>query len=139
MRHRAVRVSTTARTRERTGEHCTARRTRVDRGPRRSEPVGYESSRLPPTWHGRTPCRTHRPRSFRVRSKRTRRDGVQAYGVISQRIRSGEIKVGARVPSLVDLGAEFGIANATAQKVIRQLRADGLIRTEPGSQRPPQG
>ncbi|MFG1614794.1 GntR family transcriptional regulator [Nonomuraea wenchangensis] len=56
----------------------------------------------------------------------------QVYGVISQRIRSGEIKVGARVPSLVDLGTEFGIANATAQKVIRQLRADGLIRTEPG-------
>jgi DNA-binding GntR family transcriptional regulator len=56
----------------------------------------------------------------------------QVYGVISQRIRSGEIEVGARVPSLVDLGTEFGIANATAQKVIRQLRADGLIRTEPG-------
>lgn len=52
--------------------------------------------------------------------------------MISGRIRSGEIEVGARVPSLVDLTAEFGIANATAQKVIRQLRADGLIRTEPG-------
>jgi len=52
--------------------------------------------------------------------------------VISGRIRSGEIEVGERVPSLVDLTAEFGIANATAQKVIRQLRADGLIRTEPG-------
>lgn len=52
--------------------------------------------------------------------------------MISARIRSGEIKVGERVPSLVDLGTEFGIANATAQKVIRQLRADGLIRTEPG-------
>ncbi|MBT2232048.1 winged helix-turn-helix domain-containing protein [Nonomuraea sp. NEAU-A123] len=56
----------------------------------------------------------------------------QVYAVISGRIRSGEIEVGERVPSLVDLTAEFGIANATAQKVIRQLRADGLIRTEPG-------
>jgi DNA-binding GntR family transcriptional regulator len=54
------------------------------------------------------------------------------HKVISARIRAGEIKVGDRVPSLVDLGTEFGIANATAQKVIRQLRADGLIRTEPG-------
>lgn len=52
--------------------------------------------------------------------------------MISGRIRSGDLKVGDRVPSLVDLTTEFEIANATAQKVIRQLRADGLIRTEPG-------
>lgn len=54
------------------------------------------------------------------------------YGIVSTRIRSGQIKVGERTPSLVDLGSEFGIANATAQKVIRQLRLAGLIRTEPG-------
>lgn len=52
--------------------------------------------------------------------------------MISKRIRSGEIKVGERVPSLVDLMTEFEIASATAQKVIKQLRADGLIRTSPG-------
>ncbi|MFG3439274.1 hypothetical protein ACGF0J_18680 [Nonomuraea sp. NPDC047897] len=32
----------------------------------------------------------------------------------------------------VALIEEFGIANATGQKVMRALRADGLIRTEPG-------
>jgi GntR family transcriptional regulator len=56
----------------------------------------------------------------------------KVYAIMSGRIRSGEIKVGERVPSLVDLTAEFGIASATGMKVIRQLRADGLIRTEPG-------
>lgn len=36
------------------------------------------------------------------------------------------------MPSLVDLMTEFEIANATAMKVVRQLRDDGLIRTSPG-------
>lgn len=56
----------------------------------------------------------------------------QVHATISDRIRSGQIQVGGRIPSLVELTAEFGIANATGQKVMRQLRADGLIRTEPG-------
>lgn len=56
----------------------------------------------------------------------------QVHKIVSGKIRSGEIKVGDRVPSLIDLAAEYSIASATAQKVIRQLRADGLIRTEPG-------
>lgn len=54
------------------------------------------------------------------------------YAVISKRIRSGEIKIGERVPSLVQLCAEFEIASATAEKVHKQLRADGLIFTSPG-------
>lgn len=56
----------------------------------------------------------------------------QVHAVISGRIRSGQLKVGDRVPSLVDLMTEFEIANATAMKVVRQLRDDGLIRTSPG-------
>ncbi|MFG1957551.1 GntR family transcriptional regulator [Nonomuraea sp. NPDC049028] len=52
--------------------------------------------------------------------------------IIAERIRTGEYKPGERIPSLVDLIEEFGIANATGQKVMRALRADGLIRTEPG-------
>lgn len=49
-----------------------------------------------------------------------------------ERIRSGQYKPGERIPSLIDIVQEFGIANATAQKVMRALRADGLIHTEPG-------
>ncbi|WP_425566389.1 GntR family transcriptional regulator [Nonomuraea roseoviolacea] len=47
-------------------------------------------------------------------------------------MRTGEYKAGERIPSLIALIEEFGIANATGQKVMRALRADDLIRTEPG-------
>ncbi|MFG1958293.1 GntR family transcriptional regulator [Nonomuraea sp. NPDC049028] len=56
----------------------------------------------------------------------------QVYAEISKRIRAGTIPVGAKVPSLVQLGAEFGIASATGMKVMRALRENGLIRTVPG-------
>lgn len=48
------------------------------------------------------------------------------------RIRAGEYAPGTKVPSVVMLTNEFGIANVTAQKVLRQLRADGLVYTEVG-------
>ncbi|MEV0144941.1 MULTISPECIES: GntR family transcriptional regulator [unclassified Nonomuraea] len=54
------------------------------------------------------------------------------HAIIAERIRTGEYKAGERIPSLIALIEEFGIANATGQKVMRALRADGLIRTEPG-------
>ena len=56
----------------------------------------------------------------------------QVHEVIVERIRSGEYAPGTRVPSTVQLTGEFGIANVTAQKVLRQLREDGLIYTELG-------
>jgi DNA-binding GntR family transcriptional regulator len=56
----------------------------------------------------------------------------QVHEVIEGRIRSGRYGAGTRVPSLVQIQSEFGIANVTAQKVLRQLRADGLIYTEQG-------
>ena len=56
----------------------------------------------------------------------------QVHEVIVERIRSGEYPPRSRVPSTVGLMGEFGIANVTAQKVLRQLRADGLIYTESG-------
>lgn len=54
------------------------------------------------------------------------------HEVIVERIRSGQYPPRSRVPSTVALMGEFGIANVTAQKVLRQLRADGLIYTEQG-------
>ncbi|MEV4167511.1 GntR family transcriptional regulator [Nonomuraea dietziae] len=56
----------------------------------------------------------------------------QVHAIIAERIRMGEYKPGERIPSLIALIEEFDIANATGQKVMRALRADGLIRTEPG-------
>jgi DNA-binding GntR family transcriptional regulator len=56
----------------------------------------------------------------------------QVHEVIVERIEGGVYAPGAKVPSIVSLQGEFGIANVTAQKVLRQLRADGLVYTEPG-------
>jgi DNA-binding transcriptional regulator YhcF (GntR family) len=56
----------------------------------------------------------------------------QVCDVITSRIRSGEYAPGTRVPSVLQLQSEFGIATSTGQKVHRQLRADGLIYTSPG-------
>ncbi|MET8960952.1 winged helix-turn-helix domain-containing protein [Streptomyces sp. NPDC004074] len=62
----------------------------------------------------------------------TRAKWRQVYEVIRSRIADGTYPVGSRIPSVVQLVEEFGIASATAQKVMRALRADGIIRTEPG-------
>ncbi|MFD9075339.1 GntR family transcriptional regulator [Streptomyces lasiicapitis] len=56
----------------------------------------------------------------------------QVHEVIVARIRAAEYEPGTKVPSVVMLTNEFGIANVTAQKVLRQLRADGLVYTEIG-------
>jgi DNA-binding GntR family transcriptional regulator len=56
----------------------------------------------------------------------------QVHEVIVERIRTGVYAPRTRVPSTVALTEEFGVANVTAQKVLRQLREDGLIYTELG-------
>ncbi|WP_030978580.1 GntR family transcriptional regulator [Streptomyces sp. NRRL S-1824] len=56
----------------------------------------------------------------------------QVAEVIRQRIAEGTYAPRTRVPSVLQLQAEFGIAAATGQKVHRALREDGLIYTEPG-------
>lgn len=56
----------------------------------------------------------------------------QVADVIRQRIADGTYPPRTRVPSVMQLVDEFGIAQATAQKVHQGLRADGLIYTEPG-------
>lgn len=56
----------------------------------------------------------------------------QVHEIIKARIVTGEYQPGERIPSLIALVEEFEIANVTAQKVMRALRQDGLIRTEPG-------
>ncbi|MET7551644.1 winged helix-turn-helix domain-containing protein [Streptomyces sp. NPDC005500] len=56
----------------------------------------------------------------------------QVAEVIRQRIADGTYAPRTRVPSVLQLQAEFGIAAATGQKVHRALREEGLIYTEPG-------
>lgn len=62
----------------------------------------------------------------------TRAKWRQVYEVIAGRIESGEYPPGSRIPSVVELQAEYGIALATVQKAVRALKEAGLIRTEQG-------
>jgi DNA-binding GntR family transcriptional regulator len=56
----------------------------------------------------------------------------QVAEVIAERIRAGRYAPGTRVPSVIQLQSEFGIATATGQKVMRALREEGLIETVSG-------
>lgn len=51
---------------------------------------------------------------------------------IRDRIRSGELAVGDRVPSTRRMVAEHGVAMATASRVIEALRRDGLVEVRRG-------
>lgn len=63
---------------------------------------------------------------------RTRPIWRQVAAVIVERIEDGTYPSGARVPSVVELSAEFGVAASTAQKVLAHLKAEGLVRAEVG-------
>ncbi len=52
--------------------------------------------------------------------------------MITARIAEGAYPVAGKVPSVVELSTEFGIAASTAQKALTHLKAEGLIRTEVG-------
>jgi DNA-binding GntR family transcriptional regulator len=55
---------------------------------------------------------------------------------IAERIRgqieAGTLPSGARVPSVVSLVQEYGVAQATAYKALVALREQGLIKTTSG-------
>ncbi|GGX19166.1 hypothetical protein GCM10010297_45810 [Streptomyces malachitofuscus] len=63
---------------------------------------------------------------------RTRPVWRQVAAAITERIADGTYPVGACVPSVVELSAEFGVAASTAQKVLAHLKAEGLVRAEVG-------
>lgn len=56
----------------------------------------------------------------------------QIAAVIVSRIEDGTYPPGSKVPSVVDVSTEFGVAASTVQKVFAHLKAQGLIRTEIG-------
>ncbi|GAA2695236.1 TetR/AcrR family transcriptional regulator C-terminal domain-containing protein [Streptomyces lunalinharesii] len=56
----------------------------------------------------------------------------QIAAELRQRIEAGELKPGARVPSTREITRDWGVAMATATKVITELRRDGLVRAVPG-------
>ncbi|MEV0592059.1 GntR family transcriptional regulator [Nonomuraea cavernae] len=48
------------------------------------------------------------------------------------RSRGREIPVGRRIPSLVELEAEFGVARDTLRKAVQVLKDEGLVETVTG-------
>jgi DNA-binding GntR family transcriptional regulator len=56
----------------------------------------------------------------------------QVYAVIEERIADGIYPPGGRLPSAVDVCAEFGISQMTARKVLTQLRQEKLAVMHPG-------
>ena len=63
---------------------------------------------------------------------RNRPKWEQVAEIIAERIRTGVYAPGDRVPSVIQLQGEFGIATDTGQKVMRALREQGLIETVSG-------
>jgi DNA-binding transcriptional regulator YhcF (GntR family) len=52
---------------------------------------------------------------------------------IKDRIARGELKAGQKIPSTRRITQEWGVAMATATKVIAALRDDGIVDTKPGA------
>jgi AcrR family transcriptional regulator len=56
----------------------------------------------------------------------------QIVAELRQRIVTGELAAGDRVPSTREITRRWGVAMATATKVLTQLRHEGLVRAVPG-------
>lgn len=56
----------------------------------------------------------------------------QILSRLHERIDSGDIGVGARLPSEADLERDYGVSRTTARRALDELRRQGLVRREPG-------
>ncbi|MGV9315885.1 GntR family transcriptional regulator [Streptomyces sp. NPDC003691] len=63
---------------------------------------------------------------------RTRPIWRQIAALVSERIADGTYPVGSRVPPVVELSAEFGVATSTVQKAFLHLKQQGIVRGEVG-------
>lgn len=64
--------------------------------------------------------------------RRTDPPFVQIAGAIAADIASGKLGEGDSVPSARAIAASWGVAHATATRVLQRLQADGLTRAVPG-------
>ena len=63
---------------------------------------------------------------------RTRAAWPQIRDVILSRIKDGTYPRGSKVPSVIQVATEFGVANSTAQRAMDAVRAQGITRSEKG-------
>ncbi|GAA4782463.1 MULTISPECIES: GntR family transcriptional regulator [Streptomyces] len=62
----------------------------------------------------------------------TRAKWVQISAEIERRVDAGVYPEGSKLPGILALCAEFGVAQVTVRKALADLRERGLIRTENG-------
>jgi GntR family transcriptional regulator len=56
----------------------------------------------------------------------------QVLSALTERIESGVIRVGDRLPSEADLVRDYGVSRTTARRALDELRRQGMVRREPG-------
>ena len=56
----------------------------------------------------------------------------QIADVLRGRIESGEYPPGRKLPSIIALSGEFGVAAVTARKALTALQREGLVETRSG-------
>ena len=56
----------------------------------------------------------------------------QVANALRERIATGQIPPGRRIPSLTELEAEFGVARDTLRKAVQVLKDEGLVETVTG-------
>jgi DNA-binding GntR family transcriptional regulator len=66
---------------------------------------------------------------YQVRAKHGYREIADQ---LRQRISSGVLGAGSRLPGEEALAAEFGVARGTARAALQQVESDGLVRLVPG-------
>lgn len=56
----------------------------------------------------------------------------QVYAIYEERITDGTYAPGSKLPGVMAIVEEFGIAQMTARRVLTELRAAGLAQMQPG-------
>lgn len=56
----------------------------------------------------------------------------QVLSALTEKIESGEIGVGDRLPSEAKLVLDYGVSRTTARRALDELRRQGMVRREPG-------
>lgn len=85
----------------------------------------------------------HSPKSRKAKSQafakqtfaRDKSDGQHLYRQVAQsigqRIRSGKLKPGGRLPSMDDLAEVYGVTKITVRRALLELKSEGLLYTRP--------